>query len=83
MIRRGKLTRCRLIEVARDAPAHEVLSTMKLPSQATIDRERAPISGHVQGLAISRAIVDRHSGSVTLETSPAGTTFHVRLPIAA
>ena len=39
--------------------------------------------GSGQGLAISRAIVDRHSGSVTLETSPAGTTFHVRLPIAA
>ena len=39
--------------------------------------------GSGQGLAISRAIVDRHSGSVTLETSTAGTTFHVRLPIAA
>ncbi|HWB75332.1 MAG TPA: ATP-binding protein [Nannocystaceae bacterium] len=39
--------------------------------------------GSGQGLAISRAIVDRHSGSVTLETSPAGTTFHVRLPLAA
>jgi signal transduction histidine kinase len=39
--------------------------------------------GTGQGLAISRSIVvDRHEGSLTFETSPRGTTFQVRLPIA-
>ncbi len=39
--------------------------------------------GSGQGLAIARAIVDRHGGSLSLESSSAGTTFFVRLPIAA
>lgn len=39
--------------------------------------------GTGQGLAIVRAIVERHGGSLTLEsTVGVGTTFHVRLPIA-
>jgi two-component system, NtrC family, sensor kinase len=40
--------------------------------------------GTGQGLAIARTIVvDRHAGSLTFDTRVgAGTTFHVRLPIA-
>jgi two-component system NtrC family sensor kinase len=39
--------------------------------------------GSGQGLAIARAIVDRHGGSLTFETSTAGTTFCVRIPVGA
>ncbi len=39
--------------------------------------------GTGQGLAIVRAIVERHGGNLTLDsTVGVGTTFHVRLPIA-
>lgn len=38
--------------------------------------------GTGQGLAISRAIIDRHRGELTFETEPGrGTTFTIRLPI--
>ena len=41
--------------------------------------------GTGQGLAIARAvIVEKHGGELSFETKAAvGTTFHVRLPIAA
>jgi PAS domain S-box-containing protein len=40
--------------------------------------------GTGQGLAIARAIVDRHDGTLTFETEPGqGTTFHVNLRRAA
>lgn len=35
------------------------------------------------GLAIVRAVVDRHGGTVDVASSPAGTRFEVRLPLAA
>jgi signal transduction histidine kinase len=39
--------------------------------------------GTGQGLAIARAIVDRHRGTITFDTSPgSGTTFCIRIPIA-
>jgi signal transduction histidine kinase len=39
--------------------------------------------GTGQGLAISRAIVDRHGGKLDFESDAGrGTTFHVRVPIA-
>ncbi len=38
--------------------------------------------GTGQGLAIARAIVDRHGGTLTFKTRPGrGTTFYVRLPV--
>ena len=38
--------------------------------------------GTGQGLAIARAVVERHHGSLTFETAlGAGTTFHIRIPI--
>lgn len=39
--------------------------------------------GSGQGLAIARAVVEKHGGAPTFETEPGvGTTFTVRLPIA-
>jgi PAS domain S-box-containing protein len=39
--------------------------------------------GSGQGLAIARAVVAKHSGTLALETEPgSGTTFTIRLPIA-
>jgi two-component system, NtrC family, sensor kinase len=38
--------------------------------------------GKGQGLAIARAVVDKHGGTLTFDTEPGkGTAFHVRLPI--
>jgi signal transduction histidine kinase len=38
--------------------------------------------GTGQGLAISRTVVDKHSGTLTFDTEPgAGTTFTIRLPL--
>jgi signal transduction histidine kinase len=40
--------------------------------------------GSGQGLAIARSIVDKHGGSIAFQTEPGrGTTFFVRLPVAA
>ena len=41
------------------------------------------VSGSGLGLAVVRAIVEAHGGRVGVESGPAGTTFAVRLPIAA
>ena len=38
--------------------------------------------GSGQGLAIARAAVHRHDGTLTFATSPAGTTFTLRVPVA-
>jgi two-component system, NtrC family, sensor kinase len=38
--------------------------------------------GKGQGLAIARAVIDKHGGTLTFDTEPGrGTAFHVRLPI--
>ena len=38
--------------------------------------------GKGQGLAIARAVIDKHGGTLTFDTEPGrGTSFHVRLPI--
>ncbi|MEZ5289775.1 MAG: MHYT domain-containing protein [Vicinamibacterales bacterium] len=38
--------------------------------------------GTGQGLAIARTIIDAHGGALTFDTSPSGTTFQIRLPLA-
>jgi signal transduction histidine kinase len=44
---------------------------------------KAPGRGTGQGLAVARAVVDRHGGRIWFETDPAvGTTFHLELPCA-
>jgi PAS domain S-box-containing protein len=37
--------------------------------------------GTGQGLALVRAVADRHRGQVSFDTGEAGTTFHLRLPL--
>ena len=38
--------------------------------------------GTGQGLAIARAVVDKHGGTITLDSQMAqGTTFRIRLPL--
>jgi len=38
--------------------------------------------GTGQGLAIAHAVVDRHGGSILVDSTPGqGTTFHIRLPV--
>jgi hypothetical protein len=38
-------------------------------------------SGTGQGLSIARAAVAAHGGTISFETSSAGTTFFIRLPL--
>ncbi len=71
---------CALVEIADSGPGipDDVVPRIFDPFFTTKDVG----SGTGLGLDTARRIVaDRHRGSLTLDTSPAGTTFHVSLPI--
>ena len=41
-------------------------------------------AGHGMGLAIARRIIERHGGSIRVDSAPGqGTTFHIELPADA
>ena len=70
---------CAVVEIADDGPGipDEVRERIFDPFFTTKD------VGHGTGLGLATArgiVVDRHEGSLTVETHPGGTTFGVRLP---
>jgi signal transduction histidine kinase len=73
---------CAVVEVADDGPG--------IPTEVR-DRIFEPFFttkgvGEGTGLGLDtarRLVVDRHDGSISFDSSPAGTTFTVRIPIAA
>ena len=73
---------CVVVEIADDGPGmpDEVVERVFDPFFTTKDVGR----GTGLGLATARRIVvDRHDGSLTLDTQPGRTVFHVRLPLTA
>ena len=75
-------TNCVLVEIADDGPGvpDEIAERVFDPFFTTKDVGR----GTGLGLATARRIiVDRHEGSLTLETQPGRTVFQVRLPLTA
>jgi signal transduction histidine kinase len=73
---------CVVVEIADDGPGmpDEVVERVFDPFFTTKDVGR----GTGLGLATARRIVvDRHDGSLTLDTRPGRTVFHVRLPLTA
>jgi signal transduction histidine kinase len=71
-----------VVEIADDGPGmpDEVVERVFDPFFTTKDVGR----GTGLGLATARRIVvDRHDGSLTLDTQPGRTVFHVRLPLTA
>jgi signal transduction histidine kinase len=78
--REGK--NCVLVEIADDGPGvpEEIAERVFDPFFTTKD------VGHGTGLGLAtarRIIVDRHQGSLTLDTEPGRTVFQVRLPVTA
>jgi len=73
---------CAVVEIADDGPGvpEEVVDRVFDPFFTTKDVGR----GTGLGLATARRIVvDRHGGSLTLDTKPGRTVFRVRLPLTA
>jgi signal transduction histidine kinase len=73
---------CALVEIADDGPGvpEEIAERLFDPFFTTKD------VGHGTGLGLAtarRIVVDRHQGSLTLETRPGRTAFQVRLPLTA
>ncbi len=71
---------CALVEIADDGPGvpEEIAERLFDPFFTTKD------VGHGTGLGLAtarRIVVDRHQGSLTLETRPGRTVFQVRLPL--
>jgi signal transduction histidine kinase len=42
---------------------------------------KGPAAGTGLGLSVSYGIVERHGGQIVVDSSPAGSTFRVRLPM--
>jgi signal transduction histidine kinase len=73
---------CAVVEIADDGPGipEEIVERVFDPFFTTKDVGR----GTGLGLATARRIVvDRHGGSLTLDTKPGRTVFRVRLPLTA
>ncbi len=75
-------TNCVVVEIADDGPGvpKEIAERVFDPFFTTKD------VGHGTGLGLAtarRIIVDRHDGSLTLDTQPGRTVFRVRLPLTA
>jgi signal transduction histidine kinase len=75
-------SKCALVEIADDGPGvpEEIAERLFDPFFTTKD------VGHGTGLGLAtarRIVVDRHQGSLTLETRPGRTAFQVRLPLTA
>ncbi len=73
---------CAVVEIADDGPGipDEVVERVFDPFFTTKD------VGHGTGLGLAtarRIVVDRHDGSLTLDTQPGRTVFQVRLPLTA
>jgi signal transduction histidine kinase len=73
---------CAVVEIADDGPGmpDEVVERVFDPFFTTKD------VGHGTGLGLAtarRIVVDRHGGSLTLDTRPGRTVFQVRLPLTA
>ena len=73
---------CVVVEIADDGPGmpDEIIERIFEPFFTT----KGAGKGTGLGLATARRIVvDRHDGSLTLDTRPGRTVFHVRLPLTA
>jgi signal transduction histidine kinase len=75
-------TNCVVVEIADDGPGvpKEIAERVFDPFFTTKD------VGHGTGLGLAtarRIVVDRHDGSLTLDTQPGRTVFRVRLPLTA
>ncbi len=73
---------CVVVEIADDGPGvpSEIVERVFDPFFTTKD------VGHGTGLGLAtarRIVVDRHDGSLTLDTQPGHTVFQVRLPLTA
>jgi signal transduction histidine kinase len=71
------------LRVSDHGPGIDQADAERIFDRFARSRETGDRRGFGLGLALVRDVVARHGGSVTIEsTSPAGTTFLVRLPSA-
>lgn len=80
--RGGSETPCAELTVADDGPGIEPELLPRLFERfVRADKSRINGSGNGLGLAIVSSIVKAHHGSVTAESDPGRTVFHVRIPM--